>query len=105
MPRIPTPFDFLRPAMEATQMMVEAQHVITLRLAGMAGFWPMGQAENQRMVDEKVAALQESARAAMKTGMAGGTAGAVVLAAVKPLRRRTRANVARLNAKVAGGLG
>ncbi len=105
MARIANPFDFLRPVIESTKMMIEAQQVIAWRMTGMAGLWPMGQAEQQRMVDEKVAAVRESTKAAMRVGMAGGSASAVTLAAVKPLRRRTQANVKRLSAKATGGPG
>jgi len=96
-----SPFDVLRPVFEASQMMVEAQQVIALRMAGMAGVWSMGPGENQRMVDEKVAAMTLSARAVFAAGMAGKSPGAVALAGIRPLRRRTRANVSRLSKQAA----
>ena len=103
MKRLFSPFDLMRPAVEASKMMVEAQQVIVLRMAGMAGVWSMGPAETQRMVDEKVAAMTESAQAVFAAGMAGKSAGAVAMAGIRPLRRRTRANAARLGKKAAGG--
>ena len=69
------PFDLMRPAIEASKMMVEAQQVIALRMAGMAGIWSMGPHENQRMIDEKVDAMTESAKAVIAAEMAGKSAG------------------------------
>jgi hypothetical protein len=97
------PFDFMRPMIEASRMMVEAQQVIALRMAGMAGVWSMGPAENQRMVEEKVAAMTESAMAAMAAGLSGKSPAAVAMAAIRPVRRRTRANASRLGRKASGG--
>ena len=97
------PFDYMRPAIEASKMMVEAQQVIALRMAGMAGVWSMGPHENQRMVDEKVEAMTESVQAVFTAGMAGKTAGAVALAGLQPLRQRTKANASRLSKQAAGG--
>ena len=97
------PFDFMRPALEVTRMMVEAQQVIVLRMTGMAGVWSMGSEEHQRMVEEKVAAMTESARAVVVAGMAGKSPGTVAMAAIRPLRRRTRANASRLRKKATGG--
>jgi len=65
MKRYKTPFDAMRPALEVSRMLIEAQQVIALRLAGMAGFWPMGQAETSRMVEEKLEAMGERVSAAV----------------------------------------
>ena len=97
------PFDLMRPAIEASKMMVEAQQVIALRMAGMAGIWSMGPHENQRMIDEKVEAMTESAKAVIAAGMVGKSAGAVAMAGIRPLRRRTKANASRLSKKAGGG--
>ena len=105
MKRLSNPFDLMRPTLEATRMMIEAQQVIALRLAGMAGFWPMQQDEPQRMLDEKLKAGQASTVAAVRASLAGKSPGDVALAAMKPLRRRTRANAARLGKQVTGGKG
>jgi hypothetical protein len=101
--RVPTILDFLAPAVELSRMAAEAQMVIALRMAGMAGFWPMGQAEGQRMVTEKMQAAMAASRAAVKAGMAGQGPADVAMAAMKPVRRRTRANAARLTRKATGG--
>jgi hypothetical protein len=88
--------------MEASRIMAESQTVIGLRLAGMAGFWPMGQAETGRMVMEKLEAGALAAGAAFQAGMAGGNASEIAMAAMKPVRRRTRANARRLSRKAGG---
>ncbi len=98
----PKPQDMMDAGIEAAMMLAEAQWVIALRMAGMAGFWRMGSGETSRMMSEKLDAGQASARAAMRVGMAGGSASAVALAAIKPLRRRTKANARRLT-RAAGG--
>jgi hypothetical protein len=97
------PFDFLRPTLAISRMMVEAQQVIMLRMAGMAGVWQMGPAENQRMMDEKVEAMTESAQAVYASGMAGDTLSEMAMAGIAPLRDRTRANAKRLISKAGGG--
>ena len=100
--RFLTPFDFMRPAMEASRIMAESERVIGLRLAGLAGFWPMGQAETNRMVSEKVNASLDSAGAALKSGMAGDSLPDMAMAAMKPYRHKTKSNARRLRRKVVG---
>ena len=100
--KIPKPEDMLGASLEAGWMMAEAHWVITLRMAGMAGLWAMRKGETDRMLSEKMSAGQDSVAAAMKVGMAGGTPGEVALAALKPLRRRTRANARRLTLQAGG---
>lgn len=100
--RLVTPFDFLAPALEASTLLAEAQMVIGLRLAGLAGLWPMGQAETQRMLSEKLSAGLESAHAALRAGMAGDSLPDVAMAAMKPLRQKTKSNARRLRRKATG---
>ena len=97
-----TVFDLIRPAITASRIMADAQVVIGLRVAGMAGFWPMGQAETDRMVSEKLAASVEAIGAAMRSAMAGGTAADVAMAAMRPVRRKTKSNVRRLSRTALG---
>lgn len=96
------PFDLWRASLEAGRIAAEAQVVMGLRLAGMAGFWPMGQAETGRMVLEKLEAGALSAGAMLRAGMAGDSLPEIALAAMKPVRRRTRANARRLTRKAGG---
>lgn len=95
--RFPMFGDVFRPALEAGLMLAEAQLVISLRLAGLAGLWPMPPEEGYRMVAEKVAASQASVQAAIMAGMRGGSVGQVATAAIAPYRKHTRANARRLS--------
>lgn len=96
------PFDLLRPALEAAEIIAESQVIIGLRLAGMAGFWPMAKAENARMLSEKLQASLDVGHAALKAGMLGASPSQVAMAAMAPVRRTTRANAKRLQRKVSG---
>lgn len=96
MARHPTPFDLVRPSILMAQMIAEANMVIALRMWGLAGAWQMAPGENQRMMTEKLSAAQASGRAMTRAAMAGATPGEVASAGLKPVRRRTQANVARL---------
>jgi hypothetical protein len=96
MKRLPTPFDYMAPAMTMTRMLLEAQTVIALRMMGMAGVLPARPGETTRMVTEKVAAAQDAGVAMARAAMAGASPAAITSAGLKPVRRRTRANVARL---------
>ena len=96
------PFDYWRASLEAGRILAESQVVIGLRLAGMAGFWPMGQGETGRMVAEKLRAGQQSGVAALAAGLAGGNPAQIALAAMKPVGKRTRANARRLTRKAGG---
>lgn len=101
--KLMTPFDFMAPALEASRIMAESQMVIGMRLAGMAGLWPMAASETDRMLAEKLSAGMDSAHAALRSGMAGGNLSEMAMAAMKPVRAKTRANAKRLQRKVAGG--
>lgn len=81
---------------ESYAMAVEAQMIIAMRLAGIAGFWNVTKAENALMKTEKFAAAQASALAAATALLRGATPAGVVLAAIKPVRRKTTANTRRL---------
>ena len=96
------PFDLLRPALEAAEIMAESQLVIGLRLAGMAGFWPMAKAENARMLNEKLQAGLDVGHAALLAGMSGASPSQVAMAAMAPVRRKTRANAKRLQRHASG---
>ena len=93
------PFDIWRASVEATRIAAESQLVIGLRLAGLAGFWPMGQAETGRMLSEKLAAGLQAGEAALRAGLAGGSLPQIALAAMHPVGRKSRANARRLTRK------
>ena len=86
----------MRLATQSTLMMAEAQRVIAMRVAGMAGVWKVSADEDTRMVAEKQQAAIASGQAMIKAAARGGSAGAVALAGMKPVRTRTRANNSRL---------
>ena len=94
--RFPTIFDLMKPSLEAGMMLAEAQMVIGIRLAGMAGLWPMPAKESARMVTEKLAASQDSLQAMMMAGLRGANPAQVASAAIAPYRQRTQANARRL---------
>jgi hypothetical protein len=96
------PFDFMQPAIEAAEIMAEAQIVIGLRLAGMAGFWPMAKAENARMVSEKLQAGIDMGHAAMTASLAGASPSQLAMAVMAPMHRKTRSNAKRLQRKASG---
>ena len=91
-----TPKQAAQLSLQTGLMMAEAQMVIAMRLWGMAGFWNTKPEENLRMVQEKAEAMVQASKAASRAMMSGGGAASVAMAALKPVRRRTRANVKRL---------
>ena len=95
MPRT-RPFQMMHLGAQTTMMLAEAQMVIAMRLLGMAGSWTVGRGENNRMVSEKSAAMLASSMAAGRAIMAGAGPQGVALAALKPIRAKTRANARRL---------
>lgn len=79
----------------------EAQSVINMRMLGMAGLWPVGKAENQKMLSEKPVAFAKASQAAAKMAASGGRPDEILAAAIAPLTRTARANRKRLT----GGVG
>lgn len=74
----------------------EAQTVMTLRLMGMSGIWPVSAGENKRMFSEKASALVASQIGMTKAAMSLQNPQDVVAAGLKPYRRKTRSNARRL---------
>lgn len=70
----------------------EAQGVMALRLMRMAQGGSRGQAETQRMVIEKVAALTEAQAAAATAVIAGGSSHRVAKKILGVYRKRVRGN-------------
>jgi hypothetical protein len=96
MPPLFDPAAAMRLAVQSSMMLIEAQMIIAMRLMGMAGGWKVGTRENERMTSEKPAAMVASSMAAGRAMMAGASPQGVALAALKPIRARTRANARRL---------
>ena len=84
---------------QVAQIAIESQMVIGLRLAGMMGILPQNSNESQRMVLEKADAASEAMHAALRAASRGERADRVMAAALRPYRRRTRANMRRLSRK------
>jgi hypothetical protein len=91
-----TPLEMLRLSLQTGVMMAEAQMVIAMRVMGMAGMWRVTPGENSRMVNEKLHAGVQSAAAATRIAMSGGSISDVAHAALRPVRRATKSNVNRL---------
>lgn len=83
-------------AVQAGMVMAEAQSVIAMRLWGMAGLWSVPKGENTRMVREKTTAFSKSITAASLAAARGAPPETIVAAALKPIRKKTRANHRRL---------
>ncbi|MGQ0566026.1 MAG: antifreeze protein [Gemmobacter sp.] len=96
MPPIFDPAAAMRLAFQSTMMLHEAQMVIAMRLMGLGGGWRVAPSENARMVTEKAQAMVASGMAAGRAVAAGASPQGVALAALKPVRTRTRANARRL---------
>ncbi|WP_339108169.1 antibiotic ABC transporter [Thioclava sp. GXIMD4216] len=75
----------------------EAQAVIAMRLAGMAGLWHAAPDEMTRMVTEKIDAGFEATEAATRTVFSGGTMDQAMRAVVREFSRHTADNVQRLS--------
>ncbi len=92
-----TPADMIALWTSTSQMLVEAQTVVALRMLGMAGIWPVAATENTRMVEEKMPALIASGIAAGQAAMAMKRPDEIMAAAVRPLGVKTRSNARRLS--------
>ena len=96
MTRSTNPADLWRMQMTFLTLAAEAQTVIVLRTLGMVGLWKTGPGENARMVSEKTEAFTKSAMATAGAIARGASADKIAMAGMKPLRQKTRPNVARL---------
>ena len=90
------PIKSWRSAFALWRVMAEAQMVISLRVMGMWGVLPASRRENHSMTAEKAPAFAKAAMAAGTAAALGKSPDDVLQAAIRPLRRRTSANVKRL---------
>ena len=81
------------------QMAWESHMIIAMRTAGMLGVVKQDADEPQRMVMEKADAATEAMGAAMRAAARGARADQVLAAALRPYRRRTKANARRLTGR------
>lgn len=93
------PADMMALGFEMSRLMFEAQTVITLRMLGMGGFWGRSRNEDNRMVAEKQTAFTKAGIAMWGAMMRGGSPEKITSAGIRPLRRTTKSNVARLTRK------
>jgi len=94
------PFDIWRSGAEFGALAFETHAVITMRVMGMAGFWPVEKTENHRMTSEKHPAFAKAASEATKVAMQGGRMDEVVSAATRSLTTKARANRKRLSKRI-----
>ena len=88
--------DLWRTQITFVALAAEAQTVITLRTLAMMGLWNAAKDEDQRMVTEKTDALAKSATATARAVTRGARPDQIALAAMRPLRHKTKPNAARL---------
>ena len=84
---------------QMSQIAWDSQAVIAMRTAGMMGLVQQDQGETQRMVQEKADAASEAMTAVLRAAARGARADQVVSAALRPYRRRTKANAKRLSGR------
>lgn len=89
--------DLAKASFQMTAMSMEASAVIWMRMMGMAGGWNVSPGENGRMVAEKISALIEAQQLATRALGRGKTPLEAATVALKPVRRRTSANLSRLS--------
>ena len=81
----------------AMRMMMEAQAVVTYRVLGMMGVWPVASSENWRMTMEKGPVFAAAQQGAMAAAMAGKSPDLIAAAWLKPIGGKTRSNERRLS--------
>ncbi|AKI01594.1 hypothetical protein IMCC20628_02899 [Hoeflea sp. IMCC20628] len=99
-PRKSDPFNIWRSSAELSALAFETHAVVTMRMMGMAGIWPVEKSENDRMMSEKQPAFAKAASAATTVAMQGGRMDEVFSAATKSLTTKARANRKRLSKRV-----
>ena len=92
-----SPVNVMRSTFAFWTMVAEANTVVTLRVLGLAGVLPADRAENGRMIAEKGPAFTAAMTAGGRAAMKGQTPDRIALAMIRPLGRKTRANVRRLS--------
>ncbi|WP_375262724.1 antifreeze protein [Palleronia sp.] len=79
------------------RMLTEAQAVISYRMMGMAGMWPVARSEVWRMSLEKGPIFAAASQAAWAAAIAGQSPDKVAAAWLQPISGRTRSNQRRLS--------
>ena len=95
--RIDSLFDVLHTVIDTGRLASDAGTVVTLRLMGMAGAWPLPRHEASVMVQEKPAAFSDAFVASSRAAWAGKSPSTIVRAGLEPLSDRARSNRKRLS--------
>lgn len=90
------PFKMWANSLELARLGFEANSIIAMRMMGFMGYWRVRDTEALRMVTEKPAAFMESWYRGASAAMEGAAPEKVLKEAIKPIRRKTRSNHARL---------
>ncbi|MBF9033555.1 antifreeze protein [Rhodobacterales bacterium HKCCE2091] len=90
------PFAPMRLGLSFAAMLTEANMVIAMRVAGMAGLWSVTPSENARMIGEKAAAFTHATIESQKAILRGTEPFTAAERALAPIRKQTRANARRL---------
>lgn len=88
--------DYWRDCIDAYLFAIEAQCVVTLRVANFASWHPHSAAESHRMLTEKVFALSDAHVAGVTSFLNGNDPLEMMRSALLPIRRRVRENHRRL---------
>ncbi|MCV2880742.1 hypothetical protein [Actibacterium sp. XHP0104] len=97
----PGPLDIWRAWLEVGHLAVESHMVVSMRVLGLMGLWPVSNGENQRMVGEKLRAMAEVFEASQRSIWRGDRPDEMATAALRPIRRRTYVNSRRLTRRSA----
>ncbi len=92
-----TPFDLSNIVLPSLDLLFESQMVMSMRMAGMMGLWPVGMDEPHRMIAEKGPALMGAATDAQAAAWAGQPFDEIMIAAITPLTGTARDNRMRLS--------
>jgi hypothetical protein len=84
-----------------TQLLAEAQVVLSLRLLGLSGFWTLAPGENNRMLQEKQTSYTKAAMDAFVALWSGARPDQVYSAALEPIGKTITANAKRLQRQIA----
>jgi hypothetical protein len=94
--------DTIRLGWTIARLTLDAQEVVTMRLTGFAGLWPLPPGEAMRMVAEKGPAFADAWSSGAMALVRGKTSSAAMDATLNPLHRRARANRKRLSGQLNG---
>ena len=89
--------DTMRLGWTVARLSLDSQEVVTMRLAGLAGLWPLPPGEAMRMVTEKGPAFADAWSSGATAWAMGESSTAAMDATLDPLHRRARANRQRLS--------